>query len=292
MPTGIFYEKIAAVLSGHFQQPITINGLKPLLGGSINEAYQLQTSCGHFFIKINNTKRYPGMFKQEAKGLELLKNAKAIKIPKVILTGESDDTSFIILEFIAGAVLQPGFWQTFGQQLAQLHQHTNDSFGLDYDNYIGSLHQNNQQHATWPEFFINERLQAQIKMARDHHQMDSSVISKFENLFSRLNELFPNEPPALLHGDLWSGNFMTGNNGEPVIMDPAVYYGHREMDLAMTKLFGGFDNQLYRSYHEQYPLEKGWEERVDICNLYPLMVHVNLFGGSYLLQVKRIVNRF
>ena len=85
---------------------------------------------------------------------------------------------------------------------------------------------------------------------------------------------------------------MTGNNGEPVIMDPAVYYGHREMDLAMTKLFGGFDNQLYRSYHEQYPLEKGWEERVDICNLYPLMVHVNLFGGSYLLQVKRIVNRF
>ena len=180
----------------------------------------------------------------------------------------------------------------FGKQLAQLHQNTNTSFGLEESNYIGSLLQQNNLHNNWIDFFINERLKPQIKLARDNGKIDLSTITKFERLYTKLDEIFPEEPPALLHGDLWSGNFMVDEKGGPVIIDPAVYFGHREMDIAMTKLFGGFNQQLYQSYNEHFPLEKGWEQRVDICNLYPLMVHVNLFGGGYLEQVKSILNKF
>jgi len=169
---------------------------------------------------------------------------------------------------------------------------TNTNFGLDYNNYIGSLHQQNNLHPTWVDFFINERLQPQIKLARDNNEIDSTTILKFENLYKKLDEVFPKEKPALLHGDLWSGNFMSDEKGESVIMDPTVYYGHREMDIAMAKLFGGFDAEFYSSYNEHYPLENGWEQRINVCNLYPLMVHVNLFGGGYLGQVKSILSKF
>ena len=154
------------------------------------------------------------------------------------------------------------------------------------------MYQQNNSHTNWTDFFIQERLQIQIKLARDHHQIESTTISKFEKLYHRLDDIFPKEQPALLHGDLWSGNFMVDEKGAPVIMDPAVYYGHREMDIAMTKLFGGFDNQFYDAYNAHFQLEKGWKSRIDICNLYPLLVHVNLFGGSYLQQVKNIITKF
>jgi fructosamine-3-kinase len=173
-----------------------------------------------------------------------------------------------------------------------MHRHTADSFGLDHDNYIGSLPQYNQKRENWPAFFAEMRLEPQMKMARDEGRMDASDQRSFEKLYERLDRIFPEEPPALVHGDLWSGNYMVGPEGEPYILDPAVYYGHREMDLGMSTLFGTFGDAFYRSYDAEYPLEKGWEERSDLANLYPLMVHVNLFGGGFASEVRTILRRF
>jgi len=271
---------------------IKIQNVIPVSGGSINETYCVATNKGKFFIKKNDSKRFPKMFEKEAKGLEILQNTNTIRTPKVIVLGESEEVSFLILEYIESKNPKSIFWEEFGAKLASLHQCTTTTFGLDYDNYIGSLYQQNNFHTNWTDFFIEERLQIQIKLARDHHQIESATISKFEKLYNRLDDIFPKEQPALLHGDLWSGNFIVDEKGAPVIMDPAVYYGHREMEIAMTKLFGGFDNQFYDAYNAHFQLEKGWQNRMDICNLYPLMVHVNLFGGSYLNQVKNIIAKF
>ncbi len=154
------------------------------------------------------------------------------------------------------------------------------------------LYQSNKKHDNWIDFFRTERLEKQVKLARDHNRMGKTVVQSFENFYRALPEIFPIEPPAFIHGDLWGGNFMTDENGAPVIIDPAVYYGHREMDLGMSQLFGGFDHAFYEAYHHHFPLEKGWQERVDYCNLYPLMVHLNLFGGGYLNSVQSILRKF
>ena len=132
----------------------------------------------------------------------------------------------------------------------------------------------------------------QIEIARKKGEIDQNAVKQFNNLFGRLNEIFPNEKPSLVHGDLWNGNYLVDQEGNVCLIDPAVYYGFREMDIAMTKLFEGFLPAFYESYIDEYPLEKGWQERVDICNLYPLMVHVNLFGGGYAMQVESILRRF
>ncbi|MFZ1692867.1 MAG: fructosamine kinase family protein, partial [Flavobacteriales bacterium] len=160
------------------------------------------------------------------------------------------------------------------------------------DNYIGSLKQVNTPAADWPSFFIHQRLEPQLRMARDAKRVEAGMAFRFERLFAKLDQLITVEPPALLHGDLWSGNFICDANAQPVLIDPAVYYGHREMDIAMTKLFGGFDSGFYAAYNDAWPMERGWEERMDLCNLYPLLVHVNLFGGGYAAQVEAALRRF
>ena len=284
--------KIQEKLSNHFNSDLVVNSIKSVSGGDINNAYQLTTNQCNFFIKTNVASRFPKMFENEATGLKLLRKTNVFKILNIIAVGEVENVSYLILEWVESIHPEPNFWQNFGQQLALLHKNTNDSFGLNEDNYIGSLPQSNQQYNTWVDFFIHERLQAQIKMAVDAGKMDNQTLTQFENLYKELPNIFPEEPPALLHGDLWNGNYMVGNKGEPVIIDPAVYFGHREMDIAMTKLFGGFSSEMYHSYNEGYPLQQGWENRVDICNLYPLLVHVNLFCGGYLQQVKSIVSKF
>ncbi len=284
--------EIQEVLSLFFNQDVEINNTHSVSGGDINDAYRLETSQGYFFVKTNFANRFPRMFEMEAIGLGMLRSVGVFTVPQVIALSEENDISYLLLEWIESAQPETDFWENFGKQLAQLHQNSSDQFGLVENNYIGSLSQSNQQHKTWVEFFIHERLQVQIKMAVDAGKMDSQTIAQFENLYKELPNIFPEEPPALLHGDLWSGNYMVGNNGEPVIMDPAVYYGHREMDLAMTKLFGGFGNEMYQSYNEHYSLQQGWESRIAICNLYPLLVHINLFGGGYLQQIKSIINQF
>ncbi len=269
-----------------------IKKIQRLYGGSINNAYALQCGRPSYFIKFNERGRYPGMFASEIKGLNLLRQTNALRIPEVICQGELIDQSFLLLEYIEAGNKEPPFWEIFGRSLAKLHQNHSDSFGLDHSNYIGSLPQSNKVHTSWSNFFIEERLIFQEKMAVDNGRMNNQESKLLSGIYKVLPELFPVEPPSLLHGDLWSGNFLNDQSGEPVIFDPAVYFGHREMDIAMSHLFGGFHKRFYQAYHEAYPLQKGWEERLGICNLYPLLVHVNLFGGAYLSRVKSVVKRF
>lgn len=273
-------------------ETIHIRKATPLSGGCINYAFRLETDGPDYFLKYNHADRYPGMFEAEAKGLALLQNTKALRIPSPVFTGIGDIFSFILMEYLPQGNMGSGFWEDFGIGLAGLHRNTAASFGLDHHNYIGSLYQSNTQHVDWYTFFRQERLEPMVKMGVDSGAIPRRVLASFDHMYKRLPDLIPEEKPSLLHGDLWSGNFMTERTGSPILIDPAVYYGHRETDLAMTQLFGGFGPAFYEAYHREYPLEKGWKDRLDIHNLYSLLVHVNLFGGGYLHQVERIIQRF
>ena len=207
---------------------------------------------------------------------------------------DNNTYSLLVLEYIDATPRRGDFWESFGAGLARMHRREpgDNQFGLDHDNYIGSLPQRNGGHGQWIDFFVEERLEAQLKMARDKGKAGRELNTMFASLYRHLPDFFPVEPPSLVHGDLWSGNYMTGSRGEAVIIDPAAYYGHRYMDLGMSKLFGGFSPAFYRAYREEWPVESNWEEALDVANLYPLMVHVNLFGGGYLQNVKSILRRY
>lgn len=279
-------------LNEYFKSDVMVSGSKPVSGGCINHCLELQTSSGKIFLKFNDASRYPGMFEAEREGLLLLGAAEAIPVPGVISSGEVRGISYLLLEWIESGKRIKNFWTDFGISLARLHRHTTGYFGLEGDNYIGSLFQSNHKRTSWIDFFIHERIEPQLKLAKDTAAMGDSTIGMFDSIFAKLDQLIPVEKPALLHGDLWSGNFLANKDGRATLVDPAVYYGHREMDLAMTKLFGGFDPEFYTAYQELVPLEKGFESRADIHNLYPLLVHVNLFGGGYQDQVHSILRKF
>ena len=272
--------------------PHRIKKFKPCSGGCINNGGELLTGEESFFLKWNSATRYPAMFATEGKGLKKLHNTGAINLPEFIYDGEAGEYAYILMEFIQPGARKPNYWELFGQQLAALHGNSSEQFGLDHDNYIGSLPQYNNPHSDWPAFFIIERLERQLRMAFDDRALDRAIQRQFEVLFPRLEGYFPVEQPALIHGDLWGGNLITNTAGNPCLIDPAVYYGHREAELAFTRLFGGFDREFYQVYQATFPLESGFDERCDLYNLYPLLVHVNLFGGGYALQVKGILKRF
>jgi fructosamine-3-kinase len=268
-------------------------------GGCINEAYRVKsTGPRQFFLKINSVTRYPGLFLREKNGLEFLAAQKIIRVPSVVLFGEIDNYQLLLLEWIEGGIKTENFWKSFGEQLAELHGQTwtnkngHPLFGFEEDNYMGSLVQLNDQNQEWNDFFVSARLQPQIKLATENHLLHRKHLDAFENVFSRLPQIFSPEPSALLHGDLWSGNFMCNERPEPVLIDPAVYFGHRGMDLAMTTLFGGFDKTFYDAYNYHFPFPKNHREQWEICNLYPLLIHLNLFGSSYLGQIDRTLRRF
>ncbi|MBK22296.1 MAG: fructosamine kinase [Flavobacteriales bacterium] len=262
-----------------------------LSGGDINNLYLLKTTTLPLVVKSNSLEAYPDMFKYEKKGLEKLKQTKSIEIVDTIDQINSNETSFLILNYIKTEPETNQLWENFGIQLNKLHQTKSNSFGLDTPNYIGSIPQVNKWCATWSEFYVTQRLELQLKTAVEKGHL-KGMIKQFEKLYHQLDELFPEEPASLIHGDLWRGNFISGENSTPWLIDPAIYFGHREMDIGMTLLFGGFDINFYRAYNSENPLEKDWEERVPLTQLYPLLVHVNLFGGQYEASVKSILNRF
>lgn len=224
------------------------------------------------------------MFQTESRGLALLAAPKVITVPKVLAQGSAGSNAYLVLEWIEAGLKTEASWSRLGEGLANLHKVSSDHFGLDHDNYIGSLVQSNEGRASWAEFFVECRLRPQLEMAKG--KFSESDMAIFESLFMRMADVFPEEKSSLLHGDLWGGNYLVSDKGEPVILDPAVYFGHREMDLAMMHLFGGFDDAVFEVYNEIYPLEENWRQRISLCNLYPLLVHVNLFGGGYISQVR------
>lgn len=293
MLTITLLHAIATNLSSLEGKQIEIEKIVAVHGGSINKAYCLVTPGKKYFVKVNSLSRFPAMFEQEKGALSLLQSLSKLRIPEPLFNGSFEDEASLVMEYIEGTKAQANFWEEFGRGLAEIHQISSvNGFGLEQDNYIGSLHQRNGWKTNWIDFFIKNRLQAQEKMAIDAGLIDLSLTNSMDKLYGKLKGIFPVENSSLLHGDLWSGNFMVGSNGEAVIMDPAVYYGNREMDIAMTHLFGGFNAKFYGAYQEHFPLKENWEERIEICNLYPLLVHVNLFGESYAQRLKTIVNRF
>ena len=264
-----------------------------LAGGDINRAYEVALADGRrLFVKTNE--RSPrGMFAAEARGLGWLGEARALRTPKVVAVSAPDDPQqFLVLELVATGAPARDFDEKLGRGLAALHRHGAPGFGLGHDNFIGSLPQANAAADSWPEFYRARRLEVQLRRAVADGRASSRMRQGFDRLFRVLDELCgPAEPPARLHGDLWGGNLLCDDSGGPCLIDPAVYGGHREIDLAMMRLFGGFGARVFDAYDEAWPLSDGHHQRVSLYQLYPLMVHVNLFGGSYVQAVEAALER-
>jgi protein-ribulosamine 3-kinase len=268
----------------------SVNEIQTVGGGCINETYKIKTSGGTFFCKTNSASKFPQLLQKEKLGLKLLAKQKIIHVPGVINCSETANKQILILEWIEEGYKTNQFWKTFGEQLAALHQITNDKFGLREDNYMGSVVQLNSMEIDWTGFFIKQRLQPLIKLCQ--HYLTLKHYRHIEILYKRLPIIFCEEKPSLLHGDLWSGNFMCDENKSPVLIDPAVYFGHRSVDLAMTTLFGGFHSLFYEAYHYHFPLPSNYKEEWKVCNLYPLLIHLYLFGRSYLSQIEQTLEEF
>ena len=274
------------ILSQFGEKPKQISILN---GGDINQVFKVELYNQNLVIKLNNSKDLPQLFEKEKKGLELLSQSNFI-IPKAHLYGTYKSYDFLIIDYIeTGRNLN---WGDFGEKLAQLHQIEGKHFGLDHDNYIGSLMQVNEQCNEWIEFYTNHRLLALTAKARDQGLFERKHCLWIEKLCQKLDELIPTCYPSLIHGDLWSGNLLTDKSGQPVLIDPAVYYGHPEMDWAMLSLFGNYPEEAMRSYLNISNLEVGFEHRKEIHQLYPLLVHLVLFGKGYYNPVMKIVNKF
>ena len=273
--------------------PATELNLRPISGGSINAAYQLSTDHNsRWFAKFNETGPFPDLFLCEDKGLSLLRAQRILRVPETLYCLQKEGRQLLVLEWIDEGPRTTAFWRLFGEQLAALHRQTKAGFGLSFNNYMGSLPQDNTLSTDWVDFFIHRRLEPQIRLAAGQGLLDKPAIGHFQRLYQRLPDFFPPEPPALLHGDLWAGNFLCDTQGRPVLIDPAVYYGHRSIDLAMTTLFGGFEPPFYEAYHHHYPLPPDHRRQWDIANLYPLLIHLNLFGAQYMGNILTIIRGF
>jgi protein-ribulosamine 3-kinase len=268
-----------------------IKGHQFISGGCINNAVRLDTTRGDYFLKWSDSSP-EDMFEKEYLGLELLGSANKIAIPEPIAFGTCEGKPYLLMEYLPAHRHANDYWRMLGHQLAELHQISRERFGLEYSNYIGRLPQRNTNCGNWTEFFIEHRLEVQLGLAIYNGHVDAAYATRFRRLYALLPGEFPQEQPALLHGDLWSGNVLPGRAGVPTIFDPAVYYGNREAEIAFTQLFGGFDQTFYSAYDESFPLTPGFLGRADLYNLYPLLVHVNLFGTSYLSSIDRTLKKF
>lgn len=277
-------QALQEILDLHFDTD-RIKSIKSLSGGCSDFTLKIDTQKNHYFLKYYSSRSS----QVEANGLDLLRSTNTVNIPKVLGVGSKESYNYLLLEWIEAGRKASNYWELLGSELASLHKNIQPSFGLEYDNYIGRLPQINTYHRNWTMFFIECRLLPQIDKAKS--QFSSKDMDLFDKLFLYLPDLLPQEKPSLLHGDLWSGNVLTGSDGSPALIDPATYYGNREIEIAFTYLFGGFDPRFYESYHSAFPLDKGFESRIDLYNLYPLLVHVNMFGGGYKNQVSATLNK-
>jgi fructosamine-3-kinase len=264
-------------------------------GGGVDGAARVQLADGRkLFVKVHA--RPPrGMYGCEAEGLRWLAETGALPVAEVLAVSDGEDggPAFIALALIESAPRARDYEERLGRGLAALHRSGAPSFGFARDNFIAVLAQDNSTAPDWPTFYAQRRLLPQLELAARHGRASKAMRAGIERVCARMPELCgPPEPPARLHGDLWAGNAIANERGEPVLIDPAVYGGHREIDLAMMQLFGGFGARCFAAYDEAYPLAPGHEERVGLYQLYPLLVHVNLFGGGYAASVERIAQRY
>lgn len=263
----------------------TIKSSQPLSGCDINAVYLLKGRDVDFVLKVNDVDAFPEMFQKEADGLRALREAQATDVPEVIGYREFETKTYMLLENIKAGDADDQFWELFGHQLADLHRNSRESFGFHENNYIGSLPQYNRSEISASTFYINQRLKPQFEMAINQ----GFTFSDLDIFYKKVEQLIPDEPPALIHGDLWSGNYLINSDNKPCLIDPAVAYASREMDLSMMKLFGGFDDKVFSAYQECFPLENDFEERISLWQLYYILVHLNLFGGHYYKRAKEIM---
>lgn len=284
------WNSISAQISAVTNTPFQVKESRPIGGGCINQAYCISDGARHFFVKLN-TAGSLDMFAAESAGLEEIRQSATIRVPHPVCHGHTDEASWLVLEYLdlnSGAC---GKASGLGEQLAAMHRVTSPQYGWYRDNTIGQTPQINSLSLDWIEFWRTQRLEYQLNLAQRN-----GFAGKLQNLgmqlLSDLNKFFSDvpPPPSLLHGDLWSGNYAYDNSGNPVIFDPAVYYGDRETDIAMTELFGGFPPDFYSAYRYNYPLDSGYNIRKHVYNLYHILNHLNLFGGSYRHQAEHTIN--
>ncbi len=295
-----YFTTMEEALSELFGNGVAIAETERIFGGDINESYALTLSNGHSVFMKANAGKGASFFRAEAAGLSAVAQTGAIGTPKILGYGENAGRFgkfFLLLEFVYGGRRISDYWETLGRQLAGMHRaETADyvkggRYGFYCDNYIGEGSQINTPCGSWIEFFRDCRLAPQFQRAAGY--FGKTDTRKITHLMDHL-DTFLTEPeyPSLLHGDLWAGNVMTGDDGRAWLIDPAVYVGHAEADIAMTELFGGFPAAFYDAYREAGMLPPDYKDRRDLYNLYHLLNHLNMFGGGYLASVKRILERY
>ncbi|WNJ21419.1 fructosamine kinase family protein [Pontibacter sp. G13] len=271
---------------------LSLFGAQPVGGGCIHQAFRLETSEGPRFFKFNRLVELPNL-NSELLGLTSLSQTQTLRTPRpfgIIQTGQHVG---LLMEFLEASSPQGPYWESFGHQLAQFHSIPQTLFGWESDNFIGRLPQHNPQMSSWIDFFVQARISPLLKDAVRHSQLNSKDWDQWEKLMPSLPDIFPDEPPAMIHGDLWGGNILAVDGGNsPAWIDPSVHCSHREMELAFMTLFDRIPDSFYRAYEEVYPLSPNWLERWDLYNLYPLLVHVRLFGGNYASSFRQHLRRY
>ncbi|MBT3197590.1 MAG: fructosamine kinase family protein [Gammaproteobacteria bacterium] len=278
-------------LANHYQSGLEYQSHQPLHGGDINQSFLLQTRQGeYFFIKLNKASRL-SMFEAESAALMAMQQTDTIRVPTPLLTGTVTPYAFLVLEFIEMSAATPASEAKLGHQLAAMHHVTATQFGWNRANTIGTTPQHNTLTSSWATFWREQRIAPQLQRAA-HRRGGDTLQLRGELLLSSIDKLLQAHHPApsMLHGDLWGGNWSTTPDGKPLLYDPALYYGDRETDLAMSELFGGFSSHFYQAYNEHYPLDEGYHRRKVCYNLYHILNHFNLFGGVYGQQAEQMVD--
>lgn len=265
--------------------------VKPVHGGSINESFFVETGHGRYFIKYH-TNAPKDFFKAEARGLELIRNTNSVKVPDVLAYSDEKQQAFLLMEWLEGKSRHHTVW-TLGDKTAKFHQTISNQHGFPEDTFIGSLPQSNGLYSSWLEYYREKRLKTQLDLGIRQHSITGKRRGKLEKLLSGLGQWIPEYTDAsFLHGDLWAGNWLAAENGEPYVIDPSFLYGDRHFDLAFTELFGGFSNEFYQAYQDRFPLADNYEEMKPLYQLYYLLVHLNLFGEAYGSHVDEILKRY
>ncbi|HEY9661606.1 MAG TPA: fructosamine kinase family protein, partial [Allocoleopsis sp.] len=283
------WNTIAEQISHATERSFQVKHRRSVGGGSINQAYAITDETGQrsYFVKLNQASQV-AMFEAEALGLKQIFATQTIRVPQPICWGTVDRSAFIVMEWLDLGYGDHQAWEAMGRNLAAMHRLTSEQgFGWQQNNTIGSTPQINTWTETWVEFFVEHRLGYQFHLARQR----GGRFPQQEQILAAVPKLLAGHTPipSLVHGDLWTGNAAVTQQGDPVILDPAVYFGDREVDLAMSQLFGSFPPNFYSAYNEAFPLPPGYQRRKILYNLYHILNHFNLFGGGYESQANQMI---
>ena len=278
------------VLSRELHRDLVITRVVPLRKkSSLHQTFRLECELGFVFLKLNYMQHLP-QFEAEAAGLTALK--RYLRVPECLGTGKFLTYSYLLLSWVEEQLWTRGKWVECGQELAYMHRHArSEEFGWGHDNYLGTQQQLNTRSSNWVHFFRDYRLRPSVEIARQKSALPEDEVRRFTRLYARLPDLLLDERPCLIHGDMWGGNHLNTQDGI-TFFDPAVHYSQREAELALTTLFRQFPAEFYEGYQSQYPLQPDWHTRASLYNLYPLLVHLNLFGDDYLPEIQNVLRYY